>query len=79
MKPDAAMNRSLITLITNCSLVSACSNSGNGAGGNNSSARLTAIDNVNVRIDIDTNGDGAIDDTINTTWVELDGGQAGIM
>ncbi len=48
-------------------------------GGNNSSARLTAIDNVNVRIDIDTNGDGTIDDTINTTWVELDGGQAGIM
>ena len=41
--------------------------------GSNSSARLTAIDNVNVRIDIDTDGDGTIDETINTTWAELEG------
>ena len=41
--------------------------------GNGSSARLIAIDSVNVRIDIDTDGDGATDDTIDTTWVELEG------
>ena len=41
--------------------------------GNNSSARLTAIDNVNVQIDIDTDGDGTVNDTINTTWVALEG------
>lgn len=39
--------------------------------GENSSARLTAVDNVNVTIEVDTNGDGVIDDTINTTWVDL--------
>lgn len=39
--------------------------------GDNSSARLIALDNVNVRIEIDTNGDGAVDETINTTWAEL--------
>ena len=41
--------------------------------GNNSSARLIAIDNVNVRIDIDTDGNGTVNDTINTTWVALEG------
>ena len=41
--------------------------------GSNSSARLTAIDNVNVRIDIDTDGNGTIDATIDTTWAELEG------
>lgn len=41
--------------------------------GLNSSARLTAIDNVNVRIDIDTDGNGTIDEIINTTWAELEG------
>ncbi len=40
--------------------------------GSNSSARLTAVDNVNVRIDIDTDGNGTTDETINTTWAELD-------
>jgi hypothetical protein len=40
--------------------------------GSNSSSRLTAIDNVNVRIDIDTDGNGTIDETINTTWAELE-------
>lgn len=39
--------------------------------GENSSARLTAVDNVNVIIEVDTDGDGVIDDTINTTWAEL--------
>jgi hypothetical protein len=39
--------------------------------GENSSARLTAIDNVNVTIEVDSNGDGVIDDTINTTWADL--------
>jgi len=38
---------------------------------NKSSATLTAIDSTNVRIDIDSNGDGAIDQTINTTWADL--------
>lgn len=39
--------------------------------GNNSSARLIAVDNVNVRIELDTNGDNVIDETINTTWAAL--------
>lgn len=39
--------------------------------GENSSARLTAVDNVDVIIEIDSNGDGIIDDTIATTWVAL--------
>ena len=39
--------------------------------GSNSSARLTAVDNVNVTIEVDTNGDGVIDGTINTTWAAL--------
>ena len=40
----------------------------NGVG---SSARLSAVDNVNVTIDIDTDGDGAYDETINTTWAAI--------
>ena len=39
--------------------------------GARSSLRLIAIDNVNVIIELDTNGDGAADETIQTTWVEL--------
>jgi hypothetical protein len=39
--------------------------------GTNSSARLTAIDNVNVMIELDVNGDGEADQTINTTWDDL--------
>ncbi|MCC8401479.1 hypothetical protein LJ655_06150 [Paraburkholderia sp. MMS20-SJTN17] len=38
---------------------------------NNSSATLTVIDSTNVKIDIDSNGDGVIDQTINTTWADL--------
>ncbi len=39
--------------------------------GANSSARLIAVDDVNVTIEIDGNGDGVTDETINTTWVAL--------
>jgi hypothetical protein len=41
--------------------------------GANSSALLTAVDDVNVTIEIDSNGDGVTDDTINTTWAALVG------
>ncbi|MBE7942028.1 MULTISPECIES: hypothetical protein [Ramlibacter] len=36
-----------------------------------SSATLTAIDSTNIRIDIDSNGDGVTDQTINSTWADL--------
>lgn len=39
--------------------------------GDNSSAHLITIDNVNVRIEIDNDGDSVVDETIDTTWVEL--------
>lgn len=39
--------------------------------GENSSLRLIAIDNVNVVIELDTNGDNTVDETIQTTWAEL--------
>ncbi len=39
--------------------------------GTNSSARLIAVDDVNVTIEIDSNGDGVTDETINTTWAAL--------
>ena len=39
--------------------------------GVDSSARLIAVDNVNVTIEVDSNGDGVIDDTINSTWANL--------
>ena len=39
--------------------------------GANSSARLTAVDNVNVMLELDVNGDGVVDQTIETTWVGL--------
>lgn len=41
--------------------------------GANSSARLIAIDEINVRIEIDSDGDGVIDETIDTTWAALAG------
>lgn len=40
--------------------------------GTNSSVRLIAVDNVNVTLELDTNGDGDVDETIQTTWAELD-------
>lgn len=39
--------------------------------GDGSSLRLIAIDNVNVVIELDTNGDGVVDETLQTTWAEL--------
>lgn len=41
--------------------------------GENSSARLIAVDNVQVQIEVDSNGDGTVDQTIDTTWAELTG------
>jgi len=40
--------------------------------GESSSARLIAIDNVNIRVEVDADGDGVVDDTIETTWAALD-------
>lgn len=42
-----------------------------------SSLRLIAVNNVDVRIEIDTNGDGSVDETIVTTWAELSASGAG--
>jgi hypothetical protein len=39
--------------------------------GDGSSAKLIAVDSTSVRIEIDSNGDGTVDETINTTWDEL--------
>lgn len=39
--------------------------------GENSSARLIAVDNVNINIEVDSDGDGVVDDTIETTWAEF--------
>lgn len=39
--------------------------------GDSSSARIVAIDSVNVRIDIDSDGDGSVDESIETTWAEF--------
>ncbi len=36
-----------------------------------STARLIALDDVNVRIEIDSDRDGTVDETIETTWAEL--------
>ena len=41
--------------------------------GVNSSLRLIAETNVNIRIEIDTDGNGTVDETINTTWDALTG------
>ena len=41
--------------------------------GENSSARLIAVDATNVRIEIDSNGDGTADEIIELTWAELEG------
>ncbi|HEX5789204.1 MAG TPA: hypothetical protein VFY03_13560 [Woeseiaceae bacterium] len=40
--------------------------------GNASSARLVALDDVDVRIDIDLDDDGTVDASIAMTWAELD-------
>jgi len=41
--------------------------------GGNSSARLIALDDVNVRIELDSDGDGVVDVTVDTTWDALIG------
>jgi len=38
----------------------------------NSSVTLTVLDAVNVRLDVDEDGDGAIDETSDMTWTSLD-------
>jgi hypothetical protein len=40
--------------------------------GTSSSARLIALDNVNVQIDVDSDGDNVVDMVINTTWAALE-------
>ncbi len=40
-------------------------------GANNATLRLIALDEVNVRIEADYDGDGAVDETIDTTWDAL--------
>lgn len=39
--------------------------------GDNSSARLVVVDDSNVRVEIDSNGDGEADDVIDLTWDEF--------
>lgn len=39
--------------------------------GSSSTVRLVALDNVNVRIELDNDGDGTVDETIDTTWAAL--------
>ena len=38
----------------------------------NSSVTMTALDAVNIRLEVDENGDGAIDETSDMTWASLD-------
>ena len=40
-------------------------------GANNATVRLIAVDEVNVRIEADYDGNGTIDETIDTTWDAL--------
>jgi hypothetical protein len=37
-----------------------------------SSATFTALNSTNVKIELDRNGDGTTDETINTTWAEIE-------
>ena len=39
--------------------------------GDASSVRIVAVDNINVRLDVDSNGDGEVDVSIETTWTDL--------
>lgn len=39
--------------------------------GGSSSARLIVLDNVNVRVELDSDGDGVVDVTVDTTWDAL--------
>jgi hypothetical protein len=42
-------------------------------GSNDSSVRVVIIDSSSIRLDIDENGDGTVDEFIDTTWAELNG------
>lgn len=44
-------------------------------GAGNSSVRVVIIDNRHVRLEIDENGDGTVDEFIDTNWAELNGRQ----
>ncbi len=39
--------------------------------GDNSSVRVVALDSTNVRLDIDSNGDGEVDISVETTWTDI--------
>jgi hypothetical protein len=41
------------------------------SGAEDTSAHVIALDNVNVRIELDTDGDGAADESIDTTWSDV--------
>jgi hypothetical protein len=42
-------------------------------GANDSSVRIVIIDSSHIRLDVDENGDGTVDASIDTTWDELNG------
>jgi hypothetical protein len=42
-------------------------------GADNSSVRIVIVDSSQVRLEIDQNGDGTVDEFIDTTWAELNG------
>ena len=41
--------------------------------GDNSSARLIVLEDGSLRIDVDSNGDGTVDNQVFTTWQDLQG------
>jgi len=41
-------------------------------GANNATLRLIAIDNINIQIDADYEGDEIVDETLNMTWAEIE-------
>ena len=41
------------------------------SGANNASIRIIALDETSVRLEVDSNGDGSVDDVIDTTWAAL--------
>jgi len=42
-------------------------------GAGNSSVRVVIVDSSNITLEVDTNGDGVIDDSIDTNWAALNG------
>ena len=41
--------------------------------GQNSSVRVVALDSTNVRLDIDSDGNGEVDVSVETTWTDITG------